>query len=72
MVDCSDCGSSMVRMYDKDYINVEYPVYSPKDLVNIKMQIEMRRFFKCECGFSKRLNDKEYLDYVLKAKGLKK
>jgi len=73
MVECSECGSYMIRMYDKEYVDKEYPVKSPKDLVNIKMQIEMKRFFKCnKCGFSKRLSDKEYLNYVLKSKGLKK
>lgn len=71
--DCSECGSSMVRMYSKEYVDKEYPVSSPKDFVNMRMQIDMKRYFTCEkCGYTKRLNDTEFAKYVLKAKGLKK
>lgn len=71
--ECSDCGSSMVRMYSKEYIDEHYPVSSPKDMANIKMQIDMKRYFKCEkcgCGNVKRLNDTEFTKYILKAKGV--
>lgn len=72
MVNCSKCGLEMERMYSKEYLDKHYPVKSINDRVNMNFHIESKRLFKCNCGFIKRLNNKEYIEYILKSKRLKK
>ena len=66
MKPCPECGGTLKRMYSKEYLDEHFPVNSPMDRANIKLQIESKRLFECSnCGFKYRLNDKEYAKYVL-------
>ncbi|MBA7490162.1 hypothetical protein ES702_00697 [subsurface metagenome] len=67
MVDCSNCGSSMIRMYSKEYLNKHYPVKSYEDRVNMNFHVESKRLFKCsKCENIKRLSFFEYFVYIMK------
>ena len=73
MKPCPKCGGELVRMYSKEYLDDNFPVKSPKDKMNIEIQIESKRLFICiKCKYRRRLNDAQYGAYILSQfKGLK-
>ena len=69
MKPCSECGGTLIRMYSKEYLDEYFPVNSPKDRANMKIQIESKRLFECiECDHKKTLSNKEYIAYILEMK----
>ena len=66
MIKCPKCENELERMYSKEYLDEHFPVKSPNDSANIKIQIESKRLFECKkCGHKYRLSDVQYGAYIL-------
>ena len=66
MKPCPKCGGKFKRTYSKGYLDEHFPVKSPKDKMNIEIQIESKRLFICiKCKYRRRLNNAQYGAYIL-------